>query len=304
MTKTSHYGKDLTELFDEINEHWKKEQEKFSPTTEESAGDLSLPKDSLTTLCLFVVPRNILPYYQSNIFPTFIQYGFEPITYLDFVKFGENIIAKISSIVERVSMVIIDASSDKQYYQYELSLALEFNKKILIIKDESSNITISVAPERITIIQRPQDLYSLNNSDFFRRLNKYLIDNSVNIDLLYNEPIRLLNKREYRSAVISAFSSLESVLMKKLGENDMMITKAPFIRMIHYATKLKLISYDTEVELRDLYILRNRLVHGVGNVSEKNAKHVVNFVIKIISEIRSNKKSKTEMPTWEEDSSE
>lgn len=297
MAKTSSYGKNLTELFDEINEHWKKEQETFSPLTEESAGDLSLPKDSPTTLCLFVVPRDLLPFYASNVFPTFSRYGFEPITYLDVVRFGENILAKISSVIERVSMVVIDASSDKRNYQYELALALDFNKKILIIKDETTELPTPM--ERVTIIQRPRDIYSANVISFLDKLSKYLHGKSPNVDLLYNEPERLLNKREFRTAVISAFSLLESVLLEKLLQKDITDVRMPFIRMINFATKFDLISHDDELNLRDTYIIRNQLVHRPTKVSDKEATEIVHYVMQIVNKLRNSDNSKSRNPRWD-----
>jgi hypothetical protein len=69
-------------------------------------------------------------------------------------------------------------------------------------------------------ITRPEDLYSIPH-EFLQKLEIWF--QRVATDLrpqLSDEPWRLLDKREYRAAVISSFSLLETTLAEVLSKSD------------------------------------------------------------------------------------
>lgn len=279
--KSSNKGDKLADLFDKIHQRWE-EKESFSPTSDETAGDLSLPKDSLTTLCYFVISRDYLPFYTSNVFPLFTQYGFEPITTTDFAKAGENILAKIPSIIQRSFMVVIDTSSFRQQYQYELTLALEKEKKILLITDEKTALPFRIKNIAITILERPQDVYSEDILGFLERLEEFLSTNLLDVNLLSKEPARLFKKHEYGAAVISAFSILESILRKRF-ESDPKKRYEPFLKLL-YETE-NLLPPAVIKELKYWYMYRNEIVHRSVKISQSQAKKIVELVTEVIDHL-------------------
>jgi len=274
-------GDKLAKLFDEIHKRWE-QKESFSPISDETAGDLSLPMDSLTSLCYFVVTRDYLPFYTSNIFPLFVQYGLEPITPMGFAKGGENILAKIPSIIQRSFMVVIDASSFKQQYQYELTLALEKKKKILLITDERTKLPFDIKNMEMTIFERPQNVYSEDIIGFLNRLEEFLSTNLLDVDLLSKEPERLLKKHEYGAAVISAFSILESILRKRV-EDDPKRRYEPFMKLLYETTSL--LTKTELAELRYWYMYRNEIVHRSAKISQSQAKKIVELITSVINKL-------------------
>ena len=120
----------FSNLFDELREYW--DEKPLSPISEDFMAELSLPKNTVTRICLFVIRREQIPFYRNYVFPIFIAEGFEPLTFSDVFSPGDNFLSKISSLIERSSLIIIDATSPKEFFMQELEYA-KFNKKTPVV---------------------------------------------------------------------------------------------------------------------------------------------------------------------------
>jgi hypothetical protein len=99
------------------------------------------------------------------------------------------------------------------------------------------------------------------------------------------EPERLLRKREYRAAVISAFSLLEDALTKRL---DPEFTPRSFPRLLDAAFRAELLDIDigTVEQLKEDYRVRSRIVHRVESVSKPTATAIVDRALAVLHSLR------------------
>lgn len=280
------YGETLEQIFDELGEYWKEQKSIFSPTSDESLADLSLPHNTPTRMCLFTIKREQFPFYKSYVFPIFSRYGFDPITYSDVIRPGENILAKISSLIERTSLVVIDLSSYAQFSMQEFFYAQKLKKPVLIIKEEDMDIPHDLSS--VFYIERPKELDSLKMEKFFEILEKYVHQLSPQLtEQLFLEPKRLLDKGEYNAAVISVMTLLESILSRKLQTMDIPNSKMPFRKMLNYIRKFKLMPPDYEKKLQEMYMIRSELVHRGGKISKKHAVEIVESILLFANKLES-----------------
>ncbi len=275
------YGDILRKLFEELREYWLNKILEISIITdEESLIDLSLPKDAQTRLCFFSLPFELIPFYRSNIFPIFEQYGFTPITADDVISPGENIIAKISSLIERASLVVVDISSP--WVMQELGIALGKNRKILIIKEEGAKLPSNLFG--FQCFERPKSMELSAIESFISKLEQLVQKLSKElIDQLLEEPMRLLKKKEYRAAVISAIALLEIELREKLPKD---VGFLPLVKLLNLAVKFEYIPRDKLPLIREWIAVRNRLVHTKDTISSNKANKIVKGIMDILEAIR------------------
>lgn len=283
------YGDILRKLFEELREYWLNKIPEISTITdEESLIDLSLPKDAQTRLCFFSLPFELIPFYRSNIFPIFERYGFTPITVGDVISPGENIIAKISSLIERASLVVVDISSSPWVMQ-ELGIALSKSRKILIIKEEDTEIPSNLFG--LQYLERPKSMELSVVESFVSKLEQLVQGLSKElIDQLSDEPIRLLKNKEYRAAVISAVALLEIELREKLPKD---VGFLPLVKLLNLAVKFEYIPSDKLPLIREWISIRNRLVHTKDTISPNKANKIVKGIMDILETIRQRKGRET-----------
>lgn len=274
--KKNNYGRILGDLFNQIKRYWSSSIVRTSTITRaESINELTLPVDSYSRLCFFSITTNLISFYRTYVFPVFEKFGFKPVLAEDIISVGDTILAKITALIERSLFVVVDISNSN-WIMHEINLAIEYKKDIIYISEErlSNNI------KHKHLIIRP----NISEIDFS---HKFLLDlekcmqkiSSEYNNKLESEPNRLLEKGEYKAAIISVISLLEIELKKKL-EYDL-IYKG--IRtLIKQAIKKEIISKDSEKIIIDVIKIRNKLVHTDEGISAKNAKKLITDVMAII----------------------
>ena len=110
------------------------------------------------------------------------------------------------------------------------------------------------------------------------------------IDQLSDEPIRLLEKKEYRAAVISAVALLEIELREKLPKDLGFLT---LVKLLNLAVEFEYIPSDKLPLVREWVSIRNRLVHTKDTVSPNKANKIVKGIMDILEAIRQRKGRKT-----------
>jgi len=285
--KASNYGDILTALFKELHDYWlDKILEVSTVTTEESLIELALPRDAQTRLCFFSIPYQLLPFYRSNIFPIFERYGFTPITGIDVISPGDNIIAKISSLIERATLIVVDISSSP-FVLAELGMALSKERRIAIIKEKGTETPSTIQP--FECIERPKGLDPRDIEKFLLNLENYVRKISKELSTqLSEEPIRLLKKGEYRAAVISAISLLEAELREKLSPQIQRST--PLIKLLDLSIQSGYISRDNFLSIGQWLLIRNQLLHTKEGITQRKARQIVEGIIGILKLIQEKEK--------------
>lgn len=291
--KPTNYRQILTKLFEEIHDYWSdKLAEVSTVTNEDSLMEFILPRDTKTRLCFFYVPYRLLSFYKSYIFPIFIKYGFTPITTDDIISPGDNFIAKISSLIDRASLMVIDISLSMD--RNEISRLLNKSNQVIIIREEHSDF---IFDPNIKVFERPKDWEIFDIDDFLLSLENYVKDISEQLfGGLKDEPRRLLEKKEGKAAVISVISLLEIELRElfekklkdhlDLNRNNRFKRKRSINMLLELAVRANCISEDKFSVVQEAIAIRHKLVHEKENISLNRARKIVDDVMGIIDEIR------------------
>ena len=101
-----------------------------------------------------------------------------------------------------------------------------------------------------------------------------------------DEPERLLKKKEYRAAVISAVSLFENHLRSRILDytDTRMIKSKSLYSLVQLAQEFEIISNNNTAEIKEWMHIRNQAVHSKQQVGFRDAKKIVNGIYKIINE--------------------
>ena len=286
--KKSDYPNILADVFKELKEYWSDMLIRTSTSTEdESLAELVLPKREVSRLCFFSVPSRLSAYYKSFIFPIAEKHGFVPVLAMDVISPGENIAAKISALIDRSEIIVVDISSPNTEVELLLALAKK-HRKILVISVDGTKIPFDLS--NVNRIIRPRGEAS-EKEEFLMKLDSWFREQAEILSSeLSQEPQRLIKKREYRAAVISAITLLESTLRKHL-DNDTPSKSFSFIsisRVLGKAIEHQLITQEEAQNIKEWISIRNRVVHLGEDVSPRNAKELVNGIMRIVNRITKN----------------
>jgi hypothetical protein len=279
----SKYGSILAALFTELHEYSVDQVPKVSETTEERVSEgLLLPPDA-GRLCYFAVPLRLLSWYKENFFPLVREQGLTPVSADEVISPGEAVLTKIEALIRRSVAIIADVGSRNTVFELGMALSQSLDKQILVIAEEGQAPPFDVRQGQILIRPREPLETAEELIDRFRNwLSNVAPAFTVEAAL---EPERLLRKREYRAAVISAFSLLEDALTKRL---DPEFTPRSFPRLLDAAFRAELLDIDigTVEQLKEDYLVRSRIVHRVESVSRPTATAIVDRALAILRSLR------------------
>jgi len=279
----SNYPRILEDVFVELKDYWNEEVLKLPTVSEEATlAELALPDDTNNRLCFFSISLKLLPFYKKYIFPIASRYGLVPISADDVIAIGDNWIAKVTALINRAEFIVLDLAT--QNTMFELGIVLSQNKhvdRILIIRSKNSPISTDI--QNILYLARPDNPFediealSIRIENWFREMAEPL-------KAIYDEePKRLLSKKEYRAAVISAMTLLE-INMRQSVENFKRIpvkTTAPYSIYI-LARDFHIITQEQFDNIRKWSDTRNKLVHTKSIVNANDAKRIVNGVYQLL----------------------
>jgi hypothetical protein len=287
------YGDVLAEAFAELREYRREHAgPTLKPTEEKPLEQFLLPRDAMSRLCLFATPLEVLPFYRENVFPLAEAAGFVPVTAADVVNLGESTSAKIDTLIDRATVMVVDATSP--YTQFELSLAVSRSQEestrlnrqpLQIIPVVTEFAQLQGAAQHIHSIRRAQLLS--DDNEFVSQLAKALEAIAEKMGLAQRrEPRRLFEAKEYRAAVIAAMTLLESTLRQRLNTPSLEPVRRPMSlrQLLEFAVK-EGIAGDYYQDVLGWTKLRNDVVHGGRRVSRQEAQAVVEGVERIIDAI-------------------
>lgn len=275
----SDYSTILKTFFEELNSYWLTNiPDVYPSTTEESLAELYLPIDAQTTLCFFALPEKLLSFYQSNIFPIFWGHGLTPVTSADMLSSGSTI-PITATLIRRSSVIVIESITPPEVYLSELktSLSKKTDLQVIVIVQEEMAL-----PDYLSnigkVIKRSENLDFHTAAQLALEISSHLkviIGNVQN--RLSQEPRRLLELGEPKSALISAFSLLEKHLYDKLRE-DQKITgeeRLSLRKLYELARRSEYDNLPPKSKVESWINTRNTLIHRAGDISAKDAKKMV-----------------------------
>ena len=153
--KSADYPIILSEVFQELKEYWSdKLIETSTSTDDESLAELVLPKRKINRLCFFSVPSRLYAFYKTFVFPLVEMHGFAPVLAMDVITAGDNISAKISALIDRASIIVVDVSSPTTEVELNLALAKKHGNNVLVITEGELRISFDIG--NIIHIVRPK----------------------------------------------------------------------------------------------------------------------------------------------------
>lgn len=293
--KRSQYSSILATLFDELRDYMRDNVMSVSQVTEEEPlRELSLPRDAATRLCFVAVPIELLPFYKDRVFPVARECGFVPVTGDDVISPGDTIVAKIDSLIDRASVVVVEPSSP--WTMAELRMATAHVGKRSVRSEDSMRPT---RPYIIAVASDPEQIPTeLDGMQFIRRPNVLKQDPEPFLSALRDrfrtiaqslkqgisdEPSRLFEAREFRAAVIAAISLLETALRQRLGKSELPRGQPMSLRrLVELAALENLLPPGSSEEVMSWIVLRNEVVHSNAQVSRSKAREIVEGIKGII----------------------
>jgi len=275
------YSQVLASAFNELREHMQTQLIGASHVTEEEPlTEFSLPQEAMTRLCFFAVPLSLHPQYRDQVFPLAERAGLVPVTAADVIAPGENYTAKIDAIMRRSVAAVVDVTTQNTILELGMLMSMSRPLQTLVVVEEGAVLPIDLANRIIArrakgpIADQPTLLRSFE--EWFRRVASDIEPR------LAEEPLRLLRVREYRAAVISAITHLESLLRTALEKQERLPGRAYSLGpLVDLATRRGLVSSKEHQQVRDWLRIRNMAVHSQENVQRAKAKEVVRGVLAI-----------------------
>lgn len=288
--KKGEYGAVLQQTFHELREFMREKVISVSKVTEEAPlRELMLPRSAENRLCFFSLPLDLLPVYREVVFPVVRDVGFVPITADDVIVPGDNIVAKLDSLIDRASVMVVDVSTKWTQAEFEMATARLKNTesvdrpplRLIVV---SEHIDALSHTENVEYLERP-NLVEDDPEGFLTKLADVLLEvaeRSGGRRAL--EPQRLLDAREYRAAVISAMTYLESELRERLGKVAWTDVRRPASlgKLVSLAVERQQISPQAHDNIRSWMTLRNEAVHTAKPVSREQAVSVVSGVLRAL----------------------
>jgi hypothetical protein len=280
----SRYSEILAAAFDELREYLRSHLISASHVTEEEPlGELSLPQGALTRLCFFAVPLSLLPLYREWVFPIVEQSGFIPVTAADVIAPGDNYAAKIDAIVRRSVAALIDASTQNTLFELGLITGGADKIRTLVVLEAGAAMPCDL--QGLTVVRRKGTSID-QDGNFLEAVWSWF--ETAGADLkpaLAEEPVRLLSAREYRAAVISAMTLLETTLREHLGSGGASKRVVPLPHLLEAAHNERLLTKEQAARVRNWMYVRNEVVHTSKILTKTQAAEIVNGVGRIILDL-------------------
>jgi len=287
-TPSRTYSEVLEIVFRELLEYWSSEVISLSTATEpEPQAELSLPPSAQSRLAFFSVPTRYAAVYKSRIYPIAERFGFSPIMAADVVTPGDNLMAKVYALIEKSALVVADLSSPNTMLEVGMVLSKEgMAKPLILIAEDQASIPFDLTTH--LVIRRPRSIDD-ESPNFIKEIESAFSDAFSKISpALEDEPTRLVAKKEYRAAVIAAFSLLEHELRQFLESSglDAFSARSSLVKLLDYARSKEALSPEEFQRIRVHAAVRNHIAHTRGDVTVGQAKTIVRDVAAAVAAIR------------------
>lgn len=290
------YGDVLAVTFKELREYLRDNVINVSKVTEEQPlRELLLPRDATTRLCFFSLPLELLPFYRERVFPVVEDAGFVPVTADDVVTPGDNISAKLDTLIDRSAVMVVELTSAWTLAEYRMALArikgaeanLGQRKQLHLIVVVTDQEQVPPSAKGFLVLTRPSKL--TNDSDgFIADLNGILRRIAAETGIERQaEPKRLFDAKEYRAAVISAMTLLEATLRERLNKSPWPQVRRPMSMrsLIDHAVEQNIIQPALRTQIDSWIRLRNEVVHSSIAIGKAQAREMIDGVLALLGQL-------------------
>jgi hypothetical protein len=156
---------------------------------------------------------------------------------------------------------------------------------LIAIVEEGIPLPFDIA--KIALIVRPRE-WSDQNHEFLRALANRLEALSRQLEpAREHEAMRLLEKKEYRAAVVAAFTQLEHDLRTAFSQQEPTVfsSRVSMLHLVERAFERGVFKSEERKKLREYMAIRNQLVHTREGISAARAKQIamdlIDFSIRV-----------------------
>jgi hypothetical protein len=282
------YAEVLETVFRELREYWTSQVISQSTSTElEPQAELSLPPSAQSRLAFFSVPTRYAALYKSRVYPIAEQYGFSPVMAAEVIAPGDSLMAKVYALIEKSAVVVADLSSPNTVFEVGMVLSKEgMAKPLILIAEDDVSIPFDLAMHRV--IRRPRTLDD-ESTAFLKSLESAFAAAFEKLSpALEDEPSRLIAKKEFRAAVIAAFSLLEHELRQnmEIAGFDKFMSRYSLVQLLEFAKSREILEPKHYIQLRGHLMLRNRIAHSRAEVTIQQARAVVKDIAVVVAKFR------------------
>ncbi len=288
------YGDVLAATFKELREYLRDNVINVSKVTEEQPlRELLLPRDATTRLCFFSLPLELLPFYRERVFPVVEDAGFVPVTADDVVTPGDNISAKLDTLIDRSAVMVVELTSAWTLAEYRMALArikgaeadLGQRKQLHLIVVVTDQEQVPASAKGFPVLTRPNKLTD-DSDGFIADLNGILRRIAAETGIERQaEPKRLFDAKEYRAAVISAMTLLEATLRERLNKSPWPKVRRPMSMrsLIDHAVEQNIIQPVLRTQIDSWIRLRNEVVHSSIAIGKAQAREMIDGVLALLA---------------------
>lgn len=223
-----------------------------------------------SAVAYFSVPRDRLPLYRDFFFPVASEAGLTSSS-ADDIPPSDVVLAAVEGLIARSFCVVSEPANG------QLRTELEFARR-------SDVPVFLVEPSHLQ--SNAESMWLKAASDF-----RVWLDQAGAVhqqrDRLLEEPQRLLKKKEYRAAVVSAVALLETELTRRMARSGSPERGASFVWLVRVAADRSIIPPRFLVDLEWAAHIRNHVVHGFAAVTRHDAERVVRFVSDLVEHLKS-----------------
>lgn len=191
---------------------------------------------------------------------------------------------------------MVDASTSRTLVELRMALLRSTSEtsrtkswrhvpRVIVVVPEASSIPIELS--NASLIRRP-DILRADPSDFLTQLEEQLQGAATEVSATISaEPLRLLQPREYRAAVVSAVTLLETTLRRYLDLSNRTSRRPVSQRqLLDMAERAQLLLSGEAEKLLSWLIMRNEVVHSSANVSPSKAREIVHGIYDVIRRVQ------------------
>ena len=278
------YQKILNQFFVELKEMIDEESQRNITTTNEKAREEFILPNSNKRLCFISAPYSRISFLKELIYPVLLQYDITPITLDEAIVPGDNLLAKIETLLKESSFVIIDASGNSASVMWELAMSMTLQKKLVVIGDERQSKSM---PNNLRSAHYLLYSTSKDNENFMDQLKERISSFVQPIHTSGNNELSLLKKSDYNAAVISAFRWLENSLRNHVNYNMKNSAKMSLYGLMRHLMESDL-PQDLVSDVFNYLRIRNQIVHETtANISKETATDIVNSINRLVNIIES-----------------
>lgn len=290
-------GEVFADVFARLHDFWTSEVAKsISSTDPDPQAEFKLPSNAQSRLAFFDVPHNLAAQYKEYVYPVAEDSGFSPVMADDVVAPGDNVLVKVSALVDKAAVVVVEfGPSPRRTLALQSQSKDKLNTKPIITienEDDFRSPFLELISSPKTLTDPRLSLVAPNWSDaesvetFCDRLKEVFDQIFEDISpALQNEPRRLLGKEEYRAAVIAAVSLLEHEL-RRVNESLALAGSRSLRALLLGAERRGIIAPDELLSASDYFAIRNSLTHSRDEIDSGLAVEIVQFMESITSKVK------------------